>query len=99
MTFLERLKQGLLLPTLLTSIGSTDPGCTQPYPTCSGWTDPGMQVSTWPRREINVAFNDRMTTGCGGSPGNDLTMCVFDTLTRAQIGELLSRTLGLVPNP
>jgi hypothetical protein len=99
MTFLDRLKQGVLLPSLLTSIGDIDPGCAVPYPACSGWTDPGMKVSSWPRREVNVAFADRMTTGCSGSPGNNLTMCVFDTLTRSQIGELLARSLFLVPNP
>ncbi|MCK6682963.1 MAG: S8 family serine peptidase [Thermoanaerobaculia bacterium] len=98
-TFLQRLKQGTLLPSLLAGIGEIDPGCTEPYPACSGWTDAGMKTAGWPRREINVAFNDRMTVGCGGSPGNNLTMCVYDPLNRAQTGELLARTLVLVPNP
>ena len=98
-TFLQRLKQGPLLPSLLAGIGEIDPGCTEPYPACSGWTDAGMKTAGWPRREINVAFNDRMTVGCGGSPGNNLTMCVYDPLNRAQTGELLARTLVLVPNP
>ncbi|MCK6684792.1 MAG: S-layer homology domain-containing protein [Thermoanaerobaculia bacterium] len=100
MTFLERLKQGALLPSLLSSsVGDIDPGCTEPYPACSGWTDAGMKTAGWPRREGNVAFADRMTTGCGGTPGNGLTLCVFDPLNRSQIGELLARSLGLVGNP
>jgi hypothetical protein len=98
-TFLERLKQGGLLPTLLTGPGETDPGCSQPYPACSGWTDAGMKVATWPRREANVTFGDRLTSGCAGSPGNGLAMCPFDTVTRAQVGEFLARAIGLVPNP
>ncbi|MCK6682469.1 MAG: pullulanase-type alpha-1,6-glucosidase [Thermoanaerobaculia bacterium] len=99
MTFLERLKQGAALPSLLSSVGEIDPGCSQPYPTCSGWTDPGLKTAGWPRREFNVAFADRLTTGCAGTPGNGLTGCVFDVVTRAQIAELLARSLGLVPNP
>jgi hypothetical protein len=99
MTFLERLKQGTALPSLLTGVGNVDPGCSQPYPACSGWTDAGMKTATWPRREFNVAFADRLTSGCAGTPGNGLTACVFDTLTRAQIAELLARSLGIIPTP
>lgn len=99
MTFLERLKQGAILPGLLSGLGETDPGCSQPYPACAGWTDPGMQVAGWPRREFNVAFADRVTVGCGGPPGNGLTACVYDPLTRAQIATLLARQMGLVPSP
>jgi hypothetical protein len=98
-TFLERLKQGSLLGNLLTTVGLTDPGCAQSWPTCVGWTDPGMQTAQWPRREVNVAFADRLTSGCAGSPGNGLTMCVFNNVTRGEIGEFLSRAIGLVPNP
>jgi hypothetical protein len=99
MTFLERLKQGAALPGLLTGLGDVDPGCVQAFPACSGWTDAGMKVPAWPRREFNVAFADRVTSGCGGVPGDGLTACVFDVLTRAQIGALLARQLGLVPTP
>lgn len=98
-TFLERLKQGSLLANLLVTAGETDPGCAQPWPTCSGWTDPGMQTAQWPRREVNVAFSDRLTAGCAGSPGNGLTMCVLNNVTRGEIGEFLARVIGLVPNP
>jgi endonuclease I len=99
MTFLERLKQGAALPGLLVGLGEVDPGCVEAYPACSGWTDAGMKVPAWPRREFNVAFADRVTSGCGGVPGNGLTACVFDVLTRAQIGAVLARQLGLVPTP
>jgi hypothetical protein len=98
-TFLERLKQGNLLANLLVTTGETDPGCAQPWPTCSGWTDPSMQTAQWPRREVNVAFSDRLTAGCAGSPNNGLTMCVLNNVTRGEIGEFLSRVIGLVPNP
>jgi hypothetical protein len=98
-TFLDRLKQGVLLSTLLTTVGEVDPGCSQPWPTCAGWTDPGLQTPQWPRREVNVAFADRLTSGCAGSPGSGLTMCVFNNTTRAEIGEFLARAIGLVPNP
>jgi hypothetical protein len=99
-TFLERLKQGTqVLSTLVSTVGETDPGCSQPYPACSGWTDPEMKTAAWPRREVNVGFNDRLTTGCAGTPGNGLTMCVQGLVTRGQIAEFLGRTIGLVPNP
>ncbi|MCC6129447.1 MAG: immunoglobulin domain-containing protein [Acidobacteria bacterium] len=98
-TFLERLRQGTLLPTLLSTVGEIDPGCSEPWPACSGWTDPGMQTAGWPRREVNVAFADRMTAGCAGTVGNGLTMCVGNPLTRGEIGEFLARAIGLVPTP
>jgi uncharacterized repeat protein (TIGR03803 family) len=98
-TFLERLRQGALLATLLSTAGETDPGCAAPYPACNGWTDPEMKTPEWPRREVNIGFADRITTGCSGSPGNNLTMCVQAPVTRDQMTEFLSRTIGLVPNP
>jgi hypothetical protein len=98
-TFLERLKQGGLLTTLLSTVGQTDPGCSQPWPACSGWTDPGLQSAQWPHWEVNVTFADRLTSGCAGTPGNGLTMCVSNNVNRAEIGEFLSRAIGLVPNP
>jgi hypothetical protein len=58
-----------------------------------------MKTAAWPRREVNVGFNDRLTTGCAGTPGNGLTMCVQGLVTRGQIAEFLGRTIGLVPNP
>ncbi|MCG3191251.1 MAG: hypothetical protein DIJKHBIC_00476 [Thermoanaerobaculia bacterium] len=98
-TFLERLKQGGLLNSLLASVGETDPGCSQPYPACSGWEDPGLKVATWPRREANVAFADRQTKGCAGAPGSGLSFCPFEPVDRAQMAEFLARTIGLIPNP
>ncbi|MCC6128790.1 MAG: Ig-like domain repeat protein [Acidobacteria bacterium] len=98
-TFLERLKQSALLPTLLATVGTTDPGCSQPLNACSGWTDASLQADAWPRREVNVAFADRLTKGCAGTPGSGLTFCTLDPVTRAQIGEFLARILGLVPMP
>jgi hypothetical protein len=98
-TFLERLRQGSLLGTLLTTVGAIDPGCSQPYPACSGWTDAVLKTAEWPRREVNVAFADRLTSGCAGTPGNGLTMCALDPVTRGQIAEFLGRTIGLVLTP
>ncbi|MCK6681751.1 MAG: M12 family metallo-peptidase [Thermoanaerobaculia bacterium] len=98
-TFLDRLKQGTLLSTLLSTVGEIDPGCAQPWPTCSGWTDPVMQTAGYPRRESNVAFVDRLTVGCAGAPGAGLTMCATNNVIRAEIAEFLARAIGLVPNP
>jgi hypothetical protein len=98
-TFLERLKESALLPTLLATVGGTDPGCVQPISSCSGWTDAALQSDAWPRREVNVAYASRLTKGCAGTPGNGLTFCPSDPVTRAQIGEFLARILGLVPMP
>ncbi|MCG3193790.1 MAG: hypothetical protein DIJKHBIC_03044 [Thermoanaerobaculia bacterium] len=99
-TFLERLRLGpVLLGTLLETIGEMDPGCSSPWPACAGWTDPGMQVAGWPRREVNVAFNERLTTGCSGTPGNNLAMCVDSLVTRGQAAEFLARATGLTWGP
>ncbi|MCK6685588.1 MAG: S8 family serine peptidase [Thermoanaerobaculia bacterium] len=100
-TFIERLRQTGVLNTLLSTVGETDPGCAVAYPACKGWTDAGgvMDVAGWPRREANVAFVDRITAGCSGAPGSNLKFCPNDAVTRAQIGEFLARTLGLVPMP
>ncbi|MCK6684160.1 MAG: SBBP repeat-containing protein [Thermoanaerobaculia bacterium] len=100
-TFLERLRQTGVLNTLLSTVGETDPGCAAAYPGCKGWTDAGgvMDVAGWPRREANLAFADRITAGCAGTPGNGLKFCPSDLVTRAQIAEFLGRILGLVPMP
>jgi hypothetical protein len=100
-TFIERLRQTGVLGTLLSTVGEKDPGCATNYPTCKGWSDAGgvMDVAAWPRREANLAFQDRITSGCGGTVGNNLTFCPYDSVTRGQIGEFLARTLGLVPMP
>ncbi|MCG3194070.1 MAG: hypothetical protein DIJKHBIC_03327 [Thermoanaerobaculia bacterium] len=100
-TFVERLRQTGVLNTLLSTVGETDPGCAVAYPACKGWTDAEgvMDVPGWPRREANLAFQDRITSGCSGSPGNALKFCPSDFVNRAQIGEFLARTLGLVPMP
>lgn len=98
-TFFERLRQGALLNTLLSTVGETDPGCAQPYPACSGWTDPVLKTAGWPRREVNVAFADRLTVGCSGTPGNNLTMCATSLVTRGEMAEFLGRTIGLVSTP
>jgi hypothetical protein len=98
-TFLERLKQGSLLQNYLVTIGEKDPGCEENWPACVGWTDPEMQTAGWPRREVNVGFADRMTSGCAGTVGNGLTMCVMNPLTRGEIAEFLGRAIGLVPTP
>jgi subtilisin-like proprotein convertase family protein len=98
-TFLMRLKYGASLPGYLTSIGSFDPGCSVSWPGCVGWADASMQVSSWPRREANVAFTDRQTSGCSGSIGSNLTFCPLTTLTRGEVAEFLARITGLVPNP
>ncbi|MCG3194487.1 MAG: hypothetical protein DIJKHBIC_03747 [Thermoanaerobaculia bacterium] len=58
-----------------------------------------MKVATWPRREANVGYADRLTRGCAGAPGNNLAFCPYDLVTRAQIGEFLGRLLGLVTTP
>ncbi|MCK6682896.1 MAG: DUF3344 domain-containing protein [Thermoanaerobaculia bacterium] len=100
-TFLQRMRQTEVLSgprsDLLSTVGETDPGCSQPYPACKGWTD--LDFPAWPRREVNVAFHDRMTKGCAGSPGEGLSFCPFTAVTRAEIAEFLSRILGLVPTP
>ena len=100
-TFIERLRQTGVLGTLLSTVGEKDPGCATNYPACKGWSDAGgvMDVAAWPRREANLAFQDRITSGCGGTVGNNLTFCPYDVVTRGQIGEFLARTLGLVPMP
>jgi hypothetical protein len=99
LTFLERLKQAAALGSLLSTVGQTDPGCSQPYPTCVGWLDlPGGPTVQWPRAEFNVAYADRLTSGCGGTLGS-LYGCPNDLVTRAQIGAFLARLLGLVPTP
>jgi hypothetical protein len=98
-TFLERLRQTGVLGSLLSTVGQTDPGCNQSYPACVGWLDlPGGPTVQWPRAEFNVAYADRVTSGCGGSLGN-LYACPNDLVTRAQIGAFLARLLGLVPTP
>ncbi|MCG3194706.1 MAG: hypothetical protein DIJKHBIC_03970 [Thermoanaerobaculia bacterium] len=98
-TFLDRMKQTAILSSLLSTTGETDPGCSQAYPACSGWADAGMKVAGWPRREANIAYSDRLTKGCAGTPGNGLAFCPYDTVSRAQIGEFLARMVGLVPTP
>jgi hypothetical protein len=98
-TFLERLRYGPILGALLTTTGLVDPGCASPWPACSGWQDAELQTEGWPRREVNVAFADRMTTGCSGSPGNGLTMCVMNSLTRGEVAEFVARAIGLVSTP
>jgi hypothetical protein len=50
------------------------------------------------RAEFNVAYSDRLTSGCGGTLGN-LYGCPNDLVSRAQIGAFLARLLGLVPTP
>jgi hypothetical protein len=99
LTFLERLRQATVLGSLLSTVGQTDPGCSQPYPGCVGWIDlPGGTTVQWPRAEFNVAYADRLTSGCGGTLGS-LDGCPNDFVTRAQIGAFLARLLGLVPTP
>lgn len=98
-TFLERLRQGAILPSLLGTVGQTDPGCGVAYPGCVGWADlPSAGAIQWPRAEMNVAYADRLTAGCGGTLGN-LHACPSDLVTRAQIGAFLARLVGLVPTP
>lgn len=98
-TFLLRLKYGATLPTLLSSFGTKDPGCSVAWPGCVGWTDAGLQVpvTTWPHAEANVAYADRLTAGCAAGP--PLTFCVFDPVPRGQMVEFLGRIVNLVPNP
>jgi hypothetical protein len=98
-TFLLRLKYGSTLSTILTNFGSRDPGCAQPWPTCVGWADAGLQIplGTWPHYEANVTYSDRLTSGCAAT--NPLTFCPFDAITRGQMVEFLARIVNLVPNP
>jgi hypothetical protein len=100
-TFLQRMRQTEVLGgpryDLLSTVGATDPGCAQAYPACKGWTD--LDYPEWPRKEVNVAFNDRMTSGCAGTPGAGLSFCPFSNVTRAEIAEFLARIVGLVATP
>lgn len=98
-TFLLRLKFGPSLSGFLDSLGTVDPGCAAAWPSCSGWTDPGLQVETWPRREANLGFQTRLTAGCAGTAGNGLTFCASAPVTRDQLAEFLARLSGLVPAP
>jgi hypothetical protein len=104
-TFLTRLKYGAegtgtVLQGFLNGFGANDPGCASPYPACSGWTDPQLQVpaATWPHNYVNVAYQDRLTNGCGGTIGA-LSFCTSTLVTRGQMAEFLGRTVGLVPTP
>ena len=104
-TFLERLKfgpegTGTVLQGFLNGQGSLDPGCASAYPGCTGWLDPGLQIvpTTWPHAYVNVAYQDRLTNGCGGTVGS-LTFCKDSLVDRGQMAEFLARTLGLVPTP
>jgi hypothetical protein len=104
-TFLTRLKYGAegtgtVLQGFLNGFGANDPGCALPYPACSGWTDPQLQVpaTTWPHNYVNVTYQDRLTNGCGGTIGA-LNFCTSQLVTRGQMAEFLGRTVGLVPTP
>jgi hypothetical protein len=104
-TFLTRLKYGAegtgtVLQGFLNGFGANDPGCASPYPVCSGWTDPQLQVpaATWPHNYVNVTYQDRLTNGCGGTIGA-LNFCTSTLVTRGQMAEFLGRTVGLVPTP
>jgi hypothetical protein len=104
-TFLMRLKYGAegtgtVLQGFLDGFGANDPGCGAPYPACSGWIDPQLLVpaTTWPHGHVNVAYQDRLTNGCGGTLGA-LNFCTSTVVTRGQMAEFLGRTLGLVPTP
>jgi hypothetical protein len=104
-TFLTRLKYGAegtgtVLQSFLNGFGANDPGCASPYPTCSGWTDPQLQVpaATWPHNYVNVTYQDRLTNGCGGTIGA-LSFCTGTLVTRGQMAEFLGRAMGLVPTP
>jgi hypothetical protein len=104
-TFLSRLKYGAegtgtVLQGLMDVYGVNDPGCASPYPACSGWIDPQLQVppATWPHNIVNVAYQDRLTNGCSGTIGA-LGFCTSTLVTRGQIAEFLGRTVGLVPTP
>ncbi len=103
-TFLGRLKYGpegtgTVLQGLLNGPGQTDPGCGSAWPVCSGWIDPQLQIAGWPHPQVNVAFQDRLTTGCSGTVGNNLNFCSGFVVTRGQISEFLARTVGLAANP
>ncbi len=104
-TFLSRLKYGpegtgTVLQGFLDGFGADDPGCASPYPACTGWIDPQLQVSpgTWPHSYVNIAYQDRLTNGCGGTLGA-LNFCTGQAVTRGQMAEFLGRTVGLVPTP
>jgi hypothetical protein len=104
-TFLSRLKYGpegagTVLQGLLDTFGANDPGCSVPYPTCSGWTDVDLKVpaTTFPHAYVNVAYQDRLTNGCAGTVGA-LTFCTQDLVNRGTMAEFLARVMGLVPTP
>ncbi len=104
-TFLSRLEfgsegAGTVLQGFLDGFGANDPGCATPYPACTGWIDLQLQVppATWPHSYVNVAYQDRLTNGCGGTLGA-LNFCTGQAVTRGQMAEFLGRTVGLVPTP
>jgi hypothetical protein len=98
-TFLLRLKFGPALGGYLESFGAMDPGCSTAWPGCTGWSDSALQVATWPRREANLGFQTRLTSGCAGTAGNALTLCATSPVNRDQLAEFLARFTGLVLNP
>ena len=59
---------------------------------------PFIPAASWPHAYVNVAFQDRLTTGCSGTIGT-LNFCTGMLVTRGQMAEFLGRTVGLVPTP